>query len=138
MNLQYVASELDKENSKFDSFEKYIDYYMNYSGDINENSFYAYLINIMNKEFEFEPQLKVKKSNVKTITFPKDMKEQDKNNFKEFKKSFANKNNIDFISPKNYMNLKIKFEEIKLNNKNKKESIFLSILKNKMKYNIEK
>ena len=138
MNLQYVASELDKENSKFDSFEKYIDYYMNYSGDISENSFYEFLINVMNKEFEFEPKLKVKKNNVKVIKFPKDMKEQDRNKFIEFKESFSNKNNNDFISLKNYMNLKIKFNEIKLNHKKNKKSIFLSILKDKMRYTIEK
>ena len=136
--LPICGEQLDKENTKFDSFEKYIDYYMNYSGDINENSFYEYIINVMNKEFEFEPKLKVKKNNIKEIKFPKDMKEQDKNNFKEFKESFANKNNNDFISPKNYMKLKKKFIEIKFNHTKKKESIFLSILKDKMRFTIEK
>ena len=136
--LPISGEKLDKENSKFDSFEKYIDYNLNYSGDISENSFYEYLINEMNKEFEFEPKLKAKKNDVTTKKIPKDMKEEDKNKFKEFEEYFTSRNNLDFISPKNYMKLKIKFNEIKSKHKKKKENIFISILKNKMRDTIEK
>jgi len=137
------GKELNEKVSKFDSFEEYLNYYLNHSNedeDINGcYNFYEFIIQKMKKDFK---KIKINSKeesddDLDNKKIVKKMKKKDIENYDTLKNRFNNNANFNiFISKTNYLQLKHIFKKNKNNYqiiKEKDKENLIDLIKNKMK-----
>ena len=137
------GKELNEKVSKFDSFEDYLNYYLNHSNKDEDTkdcyNFYEFIIQKMKKDFKkikinIEEESDDDKDNKKIV---KKMKMKDIENYDTLNNRFSNNANFNtFISKINYLQLKDIFKKNKNNyqiiKENDKENL-IDLIRNKMK-----
>ena len=152
-----IGNKLNDENSKLNSFEDYLKYYILYTKensitqDKKISNFYEYILKIMKEEFKIkkiideseddnEEEEEEEDEEEYDAKMPNFMKKEDFNNYLELKSiSKFNDNIIEFLNKKEYCKLKKIFEKYSKNFDEKKnnDNGFKKKLKFKMMKTIE-
>ena len=135
-----IGNKLNDENSKLNSFEEYLKYYILYTKDNSGykdkkiSNFYEHMLGIMKKEFKIkniidddeednEEEEEEEEEEENDIKKPFNMKEKDFNNYLELKSiSKFNDNIIEFLNKKEYCKLKKIFKNYSSNYEEKKNN----------------
>ena len=132
--LPLEARKLNDEISKYDSFKCYLNFYCLYSSDDTIPSFYEYICEKMNHDFELDIESNEEDEDVKE----KELK-SDEEDYQEIMESVKrNDNFVSFMSRAHYKKLKKLFNKNKKkHNKEKIDCPLIGMLKTKIKNVIE-